>query len=239
MASSSPITQLFTTIEHRFSQSENLDAPNRWYLLATAALVGSHDPELTADLYVHLLTKPSFSTPPQRQALIRRIREALVKSVPIAGVCKPLEAIMAINKHEQEEDKDKSPSTREGWQCDEENLERGMNWMRKTYTRNTESTLSLFQDHKDFEWISKNITYGLFLSDRQILDDVDTEIIVLTGIMIQNLPKETHWHMRGIRRLGVLSKDVQIIWDSVHDVAKFTGQSLHRLPTVEQVESDV
>ena len=64
-------------------------------------------------------------------------------------------------------------------------------------------------------WISANITYGLYLSDRQILDDIDTEMVVLSGIMIQNLKRETGWHLRGTRRVGVSYEDVETIQQCV------------------------
>ena len=38
-------------------------------------------------------------------------------------------------------------------------------------------------------WLSTEITYGLYLSDHSILDAVDTELVVLGGIMMQNLPR--------------------------------------------------
>ncbi|KAK8069421.1 hypothetical protein PG994_006037 [Apiospora phragmitis] len=245
VSSSSPVSsdqqkihELFRTIESDCSRSGL--GPNRWYLLTIATLAGGNDPELSDRLYLYLTAKPEFSTPAQRHALVRELREALVKSVPFVGVCKPLEAIMAINAQERPEDKDPSPvATREGWQCDAANLERGLGWMRKLYTGDTNSTLALFDDHKDFAWISQNITYGLYLSDRQVLDDLGTEVIVLAAIMIQNLPKETRWHIRGIRRLGVSVDDVKVVWNAVQTIAQFLGVKLHRVPTVEEVEKEV
>lgn len=64
-------------------------------------------------------------------------------------------------------------------------------------------------------WISKVITYGLYLSDHSILNDVETELVVLSGIMIQNLRSETHWHLRGTRRVGVGMEDVEKIQQCV------------------------
>ncbi|KAI4665947.1 uncharacterized protein J4E78_003412 [Alternaria triticimaculans] len=61
------------------------------------------------------------------------------------------------------------------------------------------------------DWTSKQITYGLYLSDHSILNDVETELTVLSGIMIQNLPRETAWHLRGTRRIGVSKEDVETI----------------------------
>lgn len=60
-------------------------------------------------------------------------------------------------------------------------------------------------------WLSIEITYGLYLSDHTILDKVDTQLVVLSGIMIQNLALETGWHLRGTRRIGVSHDDVETI----------------------------
>ncbi|KAJ5370701.1 uncharacterized protein N7496_006793 [Penicillium cataractarum] len=243
MSSSTPATevlprfrQLFTELEKRF-QSTTL-GNDKWYILAISTLAASPDPERADQLYLHLCSQPGNTTPTSRQAIIRRLREALIKAVPIVGVCKPIEAILSIGKVEREEDKDYT-FTRERWACDEANHDRGTAWMQKLYSRNTTGTLNLFAAHKDFSWLSEEITYGLFLSDRQVLDDVDTQLVVLPGIMSQNLPNETHWHIRGTRRLGLPKEEVQVIWDCVQLVAEFFDVKLNKVPTVEQVEYDV
>lgn len=177
-------------------------------------------------------------TPSSRQALVRRLREALVKLVSIVGVCKPLEAILAISKVEQPSDRDYT-FTREGWTADAANHSRGTQWLQKIYAGNTEDTLALFDAHRDFRWISEEITYGLYLSDRQVLDDWDTEVVVLAGIMIQNLRLETKWHIRGALRIGLSKDDVIAVVEAVRKVAEFTDVKLHRIPTVEEVEHEV
>lgn len=230
------VYHLFEEIENSFKDT-GLGA-ERWYIMVISVLVGGTEPELSRQLYLYLIQQPAFHTSASRQHLIRRLREALVKAVSIVGVCKPLEAIMAINQVEQEEDKDHT-STREAWQCDQANSDRAMTWMRKLYSKNTDSTLALFQDHKDFAWLSQNITYGLYLSDRQVLDDLDTQMVVLPGIMIQNLPNETRWHIRGTRRLGVSKEDVQIVWNGVNSIATRLGIRVDKVPTVDAVEPEV
>ncbi|RJE22862.1 hypothetical protein PHISCL_04807 [Aspergillus sclerotialis] len=228
--------QLFQDLETRF-RSTTLD-PTKWYILALACVVASPDPERANQLYRYLITQPAYSTSSSRQALVRRLRETLVKAVPIVGVCKPIEAILAIAKIEKDEDKDYT-FTRENWQCDSANHERGVNWFQKLYSRNSGGTLDLFNAHKDFAWLSMEITYGLYLSDRQVLDDLDTQLVVLPAIMSQNLRLETHWHIRGTRRLGVGIDDVKAIWECVQLVARFFGVNLNRVPSVEEVEADV
>ncbi|TPX08092.1 uncharacterized protein E0L32_010292 [Thyridium curvatum] len=227
---------LFDTVATNFKKTKLGD--ERWFILVTACMVAGPDPEAASQLYQHLCSQPQYSTSEARQALVRRLREALLKAVSIVGVCKPLEAILAINAVERPEDKDYS-STREGWQCDDANLDRGMDWYRKIYARNASDTIGLFDAHKDFAWISKHITYGLYLSDRQVLDDLDTELVVFGAIMAQNLPTETWWHIRGTRRIGVSKEDTQTLWETIHTIMGHWGIKLHKVPTVDEVEPDV
>lgn len=58
-------------------------------------------------------------------------------------------------------------------------------------------------------FISYEITYGLFLSDHSILDDVETELVVLSAITMQNQPLQTAWHLRGMRRIGMSQETIE------------------------------
>ncbi len=73
--------------------------------------------------------------------------------------------------------------------------------------------------HFSIAWVSANITYGLYLSDHSILDAIDTEMVVLSGIMIQNLKRETGWHLRGTRRIGVSFDDVEVVQQCVRGLS--------------------
>ncbi|CAF9943570.1 MAG: hypothetical protein ALECFALPRED_000704 [Alectoria fallacina] len=210
----------------------------RWYLVAIAALTGGGQPEFAGSLYTHLIEGPRYATSEARQALVRRLREALVKSVSIIGVCRPLEAIFNIDAAQRPEDKDYSFS-RENWQSGPENHARGVAWLDKIYKQNRTGTINSLAAHKDFAWISANITYGLYLSDRQVLDDIDTEMVVLSGIMIQNLKRETGWHLRGTRRVGVSHEDVEMVQQCIEMVAAFAGIRLNKIPRVADIEHEV
>ncbi|KAL3476686.1 hypothetical protein BJX99DRAFT_227535 [Aspergillus californicus] len=227
---------LFRKIEQAF-EAAGFDS-SRWYILAIATLTASPQPDQANQLYQYLINKPENTTPDARKEIVRRLREALVKSISIVGVCKPIESILSIAKVERAEDRD-STFTRENWKNDDINHQRAMGWYDKLYARNANSTLGLFDAHKDFAWISTEITYGLYLSDRAVLDDLDTQLVVLPGIMIQNLALETHWHIRGTRRLGQTKERVQAIWECVNLVAEFHGVKLDKVPGVEEVEYDI
>lgn len=219
-------------------KNTSLGPGNRWHIIILACMVAGPDPEAIAHLYRYLCSTPEYATPSDRQALVRRLREALVKSISIVGVCKPIEAVLAISKIERPEDKDFS-MTRDTWQCDEANLQRAEDWYGKIYQRNGTGTMDLFAAHRDFAWLSKHITYGLYLGDRQVLDDLDTEMVVFPSIMSQNLKTETWWHIRGTRRIGVSKEDTETLWRTIKDINAHFGVSLDKVPTVDEVEHDV
>ncbi|KAF2030676.1 hypothetical protein EK21DRAFT_100340 [Setomelanomma holmii] len=203
---------LFKTVEEKFPKKTL--GEDKWYVLALAAIVGGGQPGFAPLLYKQLIKRPEHQTAEQRQALMRRIRETLFKLIVIVGVCKPLEAIFDIDAITRPEDKDYSFS-REGWQCDEANRKRGWAWQSRLYQHNQEGIDNVLASQRDFDWTSREITYGLYLSDHSILNDVETELTVLSGIMIQNLPRETAWHLRGTRRIGVSKEDVETIQQCV------------------------
>lgn len=233
---SSEVLPLFKTIQEKFPCKSLGD--DRWYLVALASLTGGGKPEFAADLYLYLIQESERSSPESRQTLMRRLREALVKCVSIIGVCRPLEAIFCIDKVQRPEDKDYSFS-RENWKCDEANHERGTAWLSRIYSHNFGLIDEKFKAHKDFGWISREITYGLYLSDHTILNDIETELVVLAGIMIQNLHHETAWHLRGSRRVGMSAEDVEAVQQCIEAVAGFASIKLNKVPRVADIEHEV
>ena len=71
-------------------------------------MVGGGQYSFAPLLYKELIKRPEHQTCEQRQGLMRRIRETMVKLVPIVGVCKPLDAIFCIDEVTAPEDKDYS-----------------------------------------------------------------------------------------------------------------------------------
>ncbi|KAL9100570.1 MAG: hypothetical protein Q9187_009348, partial [Circinaria calcarea] len=70
------------------------------------ALIGSGKPSYVGNLYTYLIGQSAYSTPSQRQHLIRRMREAMIKCIILTGIPSVIEALGAVAKLEREEDKD-------------------------------------------------------------------------------------------------------------------------------------
>lgn len=233
------LTQLFVGVESRFQQTTpDLHlGPDAWYLLVVTCLAAGPCPEAAGHLYRHLIQQPRYGSPSARQALVRRLREALVKAVALLGVCKPLQAAVAISAAEAPEDKDYTVS-RAGWRSDIDAAHaRGRAFYGRLYGPNAADTAGLLAGHGDFDVVCEHVVYGFFLGDRQAIgDDLHVEVVVLAAIMSQDLARETGWHLRGIRRLGASRADVQVLWDAIKLVASHFGQALIKVPTVDEVE---
>lgn len=161
---------LFASIEQQFPAKTLGD--DKWYILALAAIVGGGHPELAADLYLHLISRPEYTTSDARKALVRRLREVLVKLVSVVGVPKPIDAVFSIAGVEREEDKDYSfsrfvwatsqdgllscgssianRSSSENWSSGEANRKRGRDWLDQIYKANHKSTENTLAAHRDF-----------------------------------------------------------------------------------------
>ncbi|RVD83662.1 uncharacterized protein DFL_005442 [Arthrobotrys flagrans] len=208
----------------------------RWYLMLFATLTYAlPNPTALSSLYTHLISLPQYSTPSSRQSLIRRIRETLVKLVSLIGVAKPLLLIWTIATLEREEDRDFT-CTRQNWKCDSKNLENGTNWLKTIYRGDMKEVDGRFRGHEDFKWISYNITYGLYLSDHSVLDPVESELVVLCGLLIQNLGPVTAFHLKGLRRVGVGKEDVEGVHVCCEKVARLCGIPLDKVPRVADIE---
>ena len=70
------------------------------------------------------------------------------------------------------------------------------------------------------------INYGLFLSDHQILDLAESELVILPAIMCQNLKGPTLWHLRACVRAGISAEDVELVQQTIEMLAEWAGKRL-------------
>ncbi|MCJ1407307.1 hypothetical protein MMC19_001378 [Ptychographa xylographoides] len=202
-----------------------------------AALIGTGNPSLVGALYEYLVGTRQYETPIARQQLVRRMREAMIKCVILNGIPVVMEAFVSLTKVEKPEDQDHS-FTREGWQADAINHERGLSVLIKLYRDENEKIWATFGSHKDIPWISTDISYGLFLADHRILDILESQMVILPAIMCQNLAVATHWHLRGCLRLGLTRIEVEQLQRTIEGIIQACGKSLDKIGRVADVESD-
>ena len=63
-----------------------------------------------------------------------------------------------------------------------------MAWLESMHARNVFAPFDLFKVYREVGFWVGDITYGLHLSDRSILNDLDTEMTVLPAVIGQDQP---------------------------------------------------
>ena len=71
-----------------------------------ASLIGSGQQKFAGQLYKHLVSQPQYQSSESRQALVRRLREAMVKCIILNGIPAVIEAVTAVAEQERPEDQD-------------------------------------------------------------------------------------------------------------------------------------
>ncbi|KAJ5103544.1 hypothetical protein N7532_004073 [Penicillium argentinense] len=225
--------ELFRDIEAKFKLS---NIPNdKWYLTTLSTITTTSEPHLADQLYLYLISQPDFSSSESHKMLIRRIRETLFKGIVLIGLPKPTEALIAISRVEAEDGVDHTFS-REGWKCDEENYGRGMTWLKQLYQKNTTGLFDLFNKHRDCGFWVANIAYGSSSvrptdSGRCRYGDGGTP-----GSHGPKSPTRDILAHQGSSAIGHLEEGCR---ECVHQVARFCGAELDRIPAVDTVDDEL
>jgi len=220
-----PITVLFSKVERAFPASMK----EGWYLTMTSTLIACGLQRHMGDLYKYLILR--YPRPEDRQHLSRRLREVHFKSIIVSGIPKVMDSIALLASLEREEDQDHS-MTRQEWQADEENHQRGLDVQEILFKGLNEGIVASWGSHREIAWISTDISYGLFLADHKILDIVETELVTMPAVMCQNLAKPTSWHLQACRNVGMSNQDIKAIQDVVDMVAGFAGLRLDKVERI-------
>ena len=114
--------------------------------------------------------------------------------------------------------------------------ERGTTFLQTLYQQDLNPIFSTWGTHRaDFELLEKNIIYGLYLSDHEVLSPVEAEVVILTAIMCQGLRSPTIWHLRGLRRLGITAEEVEALERAIEKIAAWAGRETSPWPRIADV----
>lgn len=102
------------------------------------------------------------------------------------------------------------------------NRERGVQFLRHLYTE--EQMAAMWSSWgKDFEWLTKDIVYGMFYADDTVLGNLDTELITYTAIVSLGLGVTVPNHLGGLLRMGLSEEEIEGVTECGEIVAKWAG----------------
>ncbi|EDN04518.1 hypothetical protein I7I51_02397 [Histoplasma capsulatum] len=216
---------------------------DQWYLLTAAALVASGKPTELGELYEYILdTEYPNLTLEQERRIARRFSDLLMKAWTLVGIPSVLMAVSSLAKAERFVSASNTGLEDKRINIDFEKgiSERGTKFIQLLYKQNLEPIFDTWGSYREeFVWLEKSVIYGLFLADQTVLSEVETLLVTLPSIMCQGWPGPALWHLRGLRRVGRSTEDVEKVQQAVEAVAIWSGKSIEGWPRVTDIKDEI
>ncbi|SAM85795.1 uncharacterized protein UBRO_07132 [Ustilago bromivora] len=91
------------------------------------------------------------------------------------------------------------------------------------------------ENMQDLKFLTLEINYGFNLSNEQVIDWRETELVVLAALITQNCRVEVLWHMRGALRAGWTREDVESVQKVAMAIAKRLAVRTDKVPGLEEI----
>ena len=117
---------------------------------------------------------------------------------------------------------------------DAANHERGTEFLRKIYgTQRMDAMVKAWGP--DFEWLTKDVVYGIFHADDSVLGNLEAELIMYTAIVCQGLRVPTENQLEGLHRMGLTVEEIQGVTACAELVARWAGHDMQGWPNVREI----
>ncbi|KKA29154.1 hypothetical protein TD95_003525 [Thielaviopsis punctulata] len=173
---------------------------NTWYLITATALSMLNRPDEIPKVYTYALSHgPGAVDSPLKETeqlnMTRRMREALVKSAPIGGLPKTINALLELKKATPlaflDEPLAPSPTRRRSEVFDTPStqlLDRGQEFFDLLYGKITQRVMgNMDQSGTEDLGLTARLMYGYILSNTSLLTPVETSYVVLAALIPQDV----------------------------------------------------
>ena len=92
---------------------------------------------------------------------------------------------------------------------------------------------------QNFEWLTKEVVYGMFYGDDAVLDAVDTQLINYTAIVSQGLGVTVRIHLGGLLGLGLNVEEIEGVTECGKLIAKWAGVETVGWPDVKAMAAEL
>ena len=203
-----------------------------WYIVAAATFSSLNRPEQIPHVFEYALDKDSQGSQELQLQIARRMREALVKTAPIGGLPKSINALAALKKVTppalQDEPLTYSPSQRPIELYDIPSsriMNRGQNFFDKIYGKVSKRVMGQMDRSADDLGITARIMYGYILSNTRILSPAETSFVVLAGLIPQDVNPQLKGHLKGALNNGATVEEVRAVREVVVRLCEASGMT--------------
>lgn len=195
-----------------------------WYLVAATTLTILNRPDEIPQVYRYALEqggRDADAAPDaaEQRRISRRLREALIKASAVGGVPKAINSLLSLKEATPAELQDApgapSPTGRRKDMFETppaQILERGQLFFDRLYGKIAKRVMGQM-DRSGTEdlGLTARLVYGYLLSNTQILSPIETSIVMIAGLIPQDVNPQLKGHLRGALNGGATVEEVRAV----------------------------
>lgn len=183
-------------------------AHDPWYLIGAVAASACNRPELCSAI-IHYSLEQTLSTE-QRDLQIAKAREALLKSLPLTGAPRVINALKHFKESLPADARSMEFARAQDTVTGSALRARGETQFAQTYgkvARKVQS--SLRHSYPDLELVIIQYVYGAVLSFDRVLDNRESSLVIISALVPQDVNPQLKGHLYAALNFGVPLSEVQ------------------------------
>ncbi|ORX50454.1 hypothetical protein DM01DRAFT_1408984 [Hesseltinella vesiculosa] len=173
-----------------------------WYLVAAVVMTTLNQPQDLPQLYDHV--KQKTTNDDELMEVVLRMKEAIFKSGVILGTPRIINSLTSLHSHLPASLSERLPKQPLRQPVDESTLKRrGQDMFDRIYERHAGRVMSnLVTAYPDLGSHALIDGYGRILSEVSVVNALDTSLVIVAGLMCDNLPSQLKGHYHGALHHG-------------------------------------
>ncbi|KAE8448138.1 hypothetical protein EG329_009742 [Mollisiaceae sp. DMI_Dod_QoI] len=234
----SNLPSLFTAPLLQYLRQHPQLPKNTWYFIAAVTLTVINRPDEIPIIYKHALDHVTTHYEGQVKLdeelkVLRRMREALLKTSAVTGAPKVINACLALKeatpKHLQDIDGDISTTGRRvdiSEVPSSQVLQRGQDFFDKVYGKISSRVTRMMNSSgtEDLDLIAK-LMYGFILSNTTLLDQAETSYVLIAALIPQDVNPQLKGHLKGALNGGATLEEVRAVREVVIRLCESAGMT--------------
>ncbi|KAK7408049.1 hypothetical protein QQX98_009764 [Neonectria punicea] len=218
------------------SQSTGTDLEDTWYCIAACSFAASNRGQYVADVFAQTISSRRDDHVYHRHVL-KRIKEALLKTGIIYGIPRVINAFRALVKAIPSPESSETSSTRAHIAVPAETDARGLEYMRNIFRADLDPFLGAMDTYwPDLRTLVVTYIYGYYQSDTSVLDAITTSQLNIATLVPMDVAAEVAWHMRGTIRNGGTEGQLKAAYDIALRVCEICDVNLkNKMPEAQDV----
>ncbi|KAI7850424.1 AhpD-like protein [Circinella umbellata] len=214
-------------IQSLYTSTQSAPRNQVWYIL-TAVVMSTlnHAQDIPT---VYKVATQSIQQQEEKVQVMMRLREGIFKTFAIVGyprVINSLQALAADAPSEILTQLPKKPIRSESsWHDITQQRERGNQLFDAIYERHTQRVQEhMYNAYPDLAQTAIHHLYGPILSEPSIISAKETSLIMVAGLMVQNVPAQLKGHRYGALNLGNNQDDLNRVENLVDLLSRYYNQ---------------